>query len=236
MNTIVAESLDYLATELEQRAGPSPTPARLQEAVRAVLQPLIKLHKRVLFDGDGYSAEWHQEAERRQLPHLKDSVEALPVLASPKTISLFEKYKVLSRVELESRVHIYLEKYNKQLLIESEAMVLLGRQMIVPAAWQHQTRLAQAIAATESAGVSCKDQKVELQELVNLIYRFSAALSALAEADNQPDPDPFKQAHFLREQVLPLMRAVRALGDQLEMVVSADLWPLPSYRELLFSL
>jgi glutamine synthetase len=236
MNTIVAESLDHVATELEKRAGSSPSPARLQEAVREVLQSLIKMHKRVIFNGDGYSAEWHQEAERRGLPHLKDSVEALPVLASAKTIALFEKYKVLNRVELESRVHIYLEKYIKQLLIESEAMVVLGRQMILPAAWQHQTRLAQAITATEGAGVSCKDQQVVLQELVNLIYRFNAALTSLAEADNNPDPDPFKQARYLRDKVLPLMRSVRELGDQLEMVVSADLWPLPSYRELLFIL
>jgi glutamine synthetase len=168
------------------------------------------------------------------LPHLRDSVDALPVIASPKSVELFEKYKVLNRVELESRVHIYLEKYVKQLLIESEAMVLIGRQMILPAAWQHQTRLAQAIHSTESVGVPCPDQKAQLQELVDLIYRFNAALSALAEADNQPDPDPFKQARYLRDVVLPLMRTVRQLGDELEIVVSSDLWPLPTYRELLF--
>lgn len=236
MNTIVAESLDFVATELERHAGPSPSPTRLQEAVRTVLQDIIKKHKRVVFNGDGYTAEWHAEAERRGLPHMRDSVSALPVLASEKAVHLFEKYKVLNHAELESRVHIYLEKYVKQLLIESEAMVLIGRQMILPAAWQHQTRLAQAVSATESAGVACKDQKVGLQELVDLIYRFNSALSALAEADNQPDPDPFKQAAYLRDKVLPLMRSVRSLGDQLEMIVSADLWPLPSYRELLFVL
>lgn len=234
MNTIVAESLDHVATELEERAGPNPTPAKLQEAVRAVLQNIVKQHKRVLFDGDGYSLEWHQEAERRGLPHLRDSVDALPVLASNKAFQLFEKYKVLNHDELESRVHIYLEKYIKQLLIESEAMVLLGRQMILPAAWQHQTRLANAITATQAAGVNCQDQQVVLEELVKLIYRFNTALTALSEADNDPDPDHFKQTRYLRDQVLPLMRAVRTLGDQLEMVVSADLWPLPSYRELLF--
>jgi glutamine synthetase len=234
MNTIVAESLDYLASELEKRLGTGPSPAALPQAVCSLLQEVVARHKRVIFNGDGYSAEWHHEAERRGLPHLRDSVEALPVLGAPKTVVLFEKYRVLNRVELESRVHIYLEKYVKQLLIESEAMVLLGRQMILPAAWQHQTRLAQAITATEAAGAPCKDQRVVLQELVDLIYRFNSAVSALAEADNQPDADPLKQARYLRDEVLPLMRSVRSLGDQLEMVVSADLWPLPTYRELLF--
>jgi glutamine synthetase len=234
MNTIVAESLDYVATELEKRMGAAKSPAALEQAVCTVLQEIVAQHKRVIFNGDGYSAEWHREAERRGLPHLRDSVDALPVLAASKSIDLFEKYRVLNRVELESRVHIYLEKYVKQLLIESESMVLLGRQMILPAAWQHQTRLAQAVTATESAGVACKDQRVALQQLVDLIYRFNAAVTALAEADNHPDPDPLKQARYLRDEVLPLMRSVRDLGDQLEMVISVDLWPLPTYRELLF--
>src|SRR5205823_1799028 len=103
MNTIVAESLDYLASELERRAGPAPSSAKLQEAAVAVLKEVIKAHKRVIFNGDGYSAEWHDEAERRGLPHLRDTVEALPVLAMPKTVTLFEKYRVLNQVELESR-------------------------------------------------------------------------------------------------------------------------------------
>jgi glutamine synthetase len=234
INTIVAESLDFLATEIEKRSGPTPASERLAEAVLAVLQDVIKTHKRVIYNGDGYSAEWHQEAERRGLAHLKDSVDALPVLASPKASRLFQKYQVLTHVELESRVHIYVEKYVKQILIEAEAMVVVGQQLILPAAWQHQARLAQSITSTQAAGVACNDQKVVLQELVNLIYRFNTALGALAEADNQPDPDPFKQARYLRDEVLPLMRAVRSLGDQLEMVISADLWPLPTYRELLF--
>jgi glutamine synthetase len=236
MNTIVAESLDDLATELENLVGPNPSQEQLKKAVTTVLQKLIKEHKRVLFNGDGYSAEWHQEAERRGLPHLRDTVEALPVLGSERVSQLFEKYKVLSHVEVESRLHIYLEKYVKQLLIESESMVLMARQLILPAAVQHQTRLAQAVAATMQAGVGCKDQQVELTEFVKLVYRFTSAVSALAEADNEPDPDLLKQARYLRDHVIPLMQTVRELADQLEMTVAADLWPLPSYREMLFSL
>lgn len=236
MNTIVAESLDDLATELEQQTGPSPTSEKLQEAVRTTLQKLIKTHKRVLFNGDGYSAEWHREAERRGLPHLRDTVEALPVFGNERSIQLFEKYKVLNRVEMESRLHIYLEKYVKQMLIESESMVLIARQLIMPAALQHQTRLAEAVVATTQAGVACKDQQVVLAELVNLIYRFNSAVTALAQADNEPDADALKQAKYMRDHVIPLMNTVRDLGDQLEMTVAANLWPFPSYRELLFSL
>jgi hypothetical protein len=111
-------------------------------------------------------------------------------------------------------------------------MALMARQMILPAAVQHQTGLARAVAATMQAGVACKDQQVALQEFVNLVYRFNLAISARAEADNEP----LKQARYLCDTVIPLMNTVRELGDQLEMNVAADLWPIPSYRELLFSL
>src|SRR5262249_11201646 len=96
MNTIVAESLDYLATRLEKKVGPKPAAEKLEQAVLVLLQEVISSHKRVIFNGDGYSAEWHREAERRGLPHLRDTVEALPVLGAPQVIALFEKYRVLN--------------------------------------------------------------------------------------------------------------------------------------------
>src|SRR5207247_1657187 len=118
LNTAVAESLDYVATELERVAGGNPTPERLNQAVFQVLPQIITKHKRVIFNGDNYTAEWHAEAEKRDLPHLRDCLSAIPVLSSPKNIALFEKYKVLTASEVESRTHIFLEKYSKELLIE----------------------------------------------------------------------------------------------------------------------
>ena len=234
MNTIAAESLDVLATELEKAVGANPSKDRLEKAVRDVLQKTIKAHKRIIFNGDNYSEQWQSEAEKRGLPNLKNSVEATPVLSSEKSVALFGKYKVLSRVEIDSRVHAAMEKYAKQLQIESEAMVLMARQLILPAALQHQGRLAQVVTATQAAGVECKDQKAALEELVDLVYRFNATLTALAEADNYADEDPLEQARYMKEKVCPLMDSLREFGDQLETIVAADLWPIPSYRELLF--
>jgi glutamine synthetase len=234
MNTIVAESLDELATALEKEVGGQPTREKLEEAVRKHLQRIIGDHRRVIFNGDGYSAEWHKEAQRRGLPNLKDSVAAIPMLATDASIRLFGKYQVLSEVEIKSRVHAYMEKYAKQLLIESETMVLMARQLILPAVIAHETRLAEAVAALKAAGADSKDRKAMLQEFSDVVYRFCATLTSLAEADNYEVEDPIEQARHMNEKVLPLMGSLREITDDLETRVSTDLWPLPSYRELLF--
>jgi glutamine synthetase len=234
LNTIVAESLDYLAGRLEEEAGSDPGPEQLETAVRKVLQDVIHAHKRVLFNGDNYSAEWHAEAERRGLPNLKDSVEALPGLASEKACTLFAKYNVLNEAELGSRVNAYVEKYVKQLLIESETMVMLARQQILPAAHAHQARLARVVASTQAAGIACDEQKAELEGFVRLVHEFTTTTAALAQADNDEDADPIAEARRLKQVVVPMMDRLRRLADELENRVAADLWPLPSYRELLF--
>ena len=117
-----------------------------QQGVISVLKKLIKQHKRVIFDGDNYSEEWHAEAGRRGLPNLKDSVEAFNVLKARKNVDLFRKYGVLGKAEYESRIHIGVEKYIKQLAIEAETMVSMARGLILPAALEHQRRMAEAVA------------------------------------------------------------------------------------------
>jgi glutamine synthetase len=234
LSTIVAESLDFIATELEAAVGPSPAREKVQKAALPVLQQLITRHKRVLFNGDSYSAEWHAEAERRGLPHLRDCLTAIPVLGAPKNLVLLEKYGVLSRNEVESRVQVFMEKYAKELLIESEAMVLLGRQVILGAALEHQTRLANAVVSCTAAGVECKNTRAMLESFVALTTRFNETLDALDEADNHQVHAPFEQARTMKSRVVPLMEALRKLGDELETRIPSDLWPLPSYRELMF--
>ncbi len=181
LNTIAAESLDYMATELEKVAGKTPTPARLQAAVLSVLKKVIRQHKRVIFGGDNYSAEWHDEAEERGLPHFRDSVEAFAVLRQKKIADLFKKYGVLSKAELDSRTHIAYEKYIKQIDIEAQTMISMARTMILPAALQHQAKVAQAVSVTEAAGVKCVDTHQALGEFVNLVSRFREALSQPGE-------------------------------------------------------
>ena len=234
LNTIVAESLDYLAGELEQAAGRRPSAAKQQEAVLTVLKKVLKAHKRVIFDGDGYSEAWHKEAERRGLPTLRDSVAAFPVLKARKTTALFEKYGVLSKAEVESRWHIAVEKYVKQMTIEAETMVAMARSMILPAALQHQTLMAETVAATESADVACKDEKKALSEFVALVAGFRAAIAKLEKLVAHGDGEPEAHAEQVARKLRPAMDELRALADQLEVHTAAELWPVPTYRELLF--
>lgn len=234
MNTIVAESLDYVATHLEKEVGANPPKEKLMAAARSLLQQMIKQHKRVIFNGDGYAAEWHAEAERRGLPNLRDCVAAIPKLGTEKSIQIFEKYQVLNRQELQSRVTAYLEKYTKQILIESETMVMMGRQMILPAAIAHETRLGEAVAALKNAGADHKERLAMLQHFSEKVRQFTTTLEGLAEADNLESHDPLEHATYMKEKIIPLMKVLRSAGDELENHVSADLWPLPSYRELLF--
>lgn len=229
LNTMVAESLDYIATELEARLPESTSNEQRREAAVSVMQGIIRDHKRIIFNGDNYSAEWHAEAERRGLPNLRDSVAAIPALGTEKNVELFEKYSVLSREEVESRVHIFMEKYTKELQIESEAMVLIGRQIILPAAVEYQMHLATALSATEAAGAQAPHLRKTLEGFVDLVERYGRTLDALGEADIQSE-----DARYVKDKVIPLMNELRGLADQLETRVASDLWPMPSYRELLF--
>jgi len=237
LNAAVAESLDYVATQLDKAIGKNPTPAKLESSVRDLLRKLIKQHKRVLFNGDGYSEGWHKEAEKRGLPHLRDSVDALPVLKTKKAVDLFSKYKILDRDETLSRAIIFVEKYVKQVTIEAETMGAMARQLILPAAVLHQTRLAEAVASTQAADVDCEDQRQHLEEYVDLLARFRRATDALEKAsshEGEAGDDPMAHAQHIKAHVKPAMADLRELGDELEKQVSDDLWPLPTYRDLLF--
>ena len=234
LNTIVAESLDYVAGELEKAVGAKPTAAKLQLGVIAVLKHLIKDHKRVIFDGDNYSEEWHAEAERRGLPNLKDSVEAFGVLRAKKNGELFKKYGVLSPAEHDSRTQIAIEKYIKQLGIEAETMVSMARNQILPAALKHQQQVAEAIAATKAAGVDCADTTDALRSFVGLVTRLRTTTAAVERAAAHQDPDPTKHAAQISRELKPAMADLRVVVDTLETLIAADLWPLPTYRDLLF--
>ena len=234
MNTIVAESLDHIATELESATRKKTGKQSLEAAVKALLKSLIKEHKRVIFNGDGYSQEWHEEAEKRGLPNLTNSEQAYKVYGSKKAKDLFKKYGVLKPAELASRQHIFYEKYNTQMQIESEQMVLLGRQYILPAAMQHQAVLAETVSVSEEAGVDVKGAKAELVSFAATVDAFRKAIDKLDKADDKKDEDPVKQARYIVGTIIPLMTECRTHGDRLETYVAADLWPLPSYREMLF--
>ena len=234
LNTIVAESLDYVATELERAVGAKPSPARLQAGVISVLKKIIKQHKRVIFDGDNYSEEWHTEAGRRGLPNLKDSVEAFNVLRARKNIDLFRKYGVLSRAEYESRIHIAVEKYVKQLTIEAETMASIARGHILPAALEHQRRTAEAVAATKAAGIDAGETLRALRGFVDLVDEFRRRIAEVERLSGHHESDPTKHAAQQARELKPAMARLRESGDAIESLVAAELWPMPTYRDMLF--
>jgi glutamine synthetase len=236
INVIVAEALDDIATDLEKALGANPTAAKLEQTVKKVLKSLVSEHKRIIFNGDNYAQEWHAEAERRGLPNLKHSVEAIPVLRSRESVALFKKYGVLTKPELESRVHILSEKYAKTCLIEAEQMLSIGRTMIVPAAMEHQSRMAEAVAATEGAGVDCDASRLALADFVELTSQLHAILGTLRSAlDHEVDLEekPHQAAEYVKKTVHPILEDLREVVDELEQTVADELWPLPTYRELM---
>jgi glutamine synthetase len=232
LNTIVAESLDYIATKLEADVKSGKT---LNAAVQALLPTIIKEHKRVVFNGDNYSEQWHKEAEKRGLPNLKNTVDCLPVVLKKETVELFKKYRVYTEKELASRYNILAENYAKTVNIEGQLMLYLARTMILPACVRYQGEVATSVNATKAAGVDHSSQLEYLKTLAATISDFQHATTKLDKALHQhADGDAFAHARHMRDAVLAPMAELRKLGDTLETMVADDHWPLPTYREILF--
>ncbi|HEY7116078.1 MAG TPA: glutamine synthetase III [Tepidisphaeraceae bacterium] len=232
LNTIVAESLDFIASKLESEVKGGKD---INKAIQELLPPIVKESKRVIFNGNNYAEEWHNEAAKRGLPNHKNTIEVLPVVTRKDTIELFTKYKVYSERELTSRYNIFAEKYVKEVSIEANTMVNIAKTMILPAALRYQAQVAQAVNATKAAGVDAGAQADHLKELTATLSKFQAATGALDHAaHHKHSGEPFADAKSTRDNVLPKMVELRALGDALETMVADDLWPLPTYREMLF--
>ncbi len=235
LNTIVAESLDHIATQLEKRVGRSAGPARLESAVKGLLRELVRQHKRIVFDGDNYSAEWHAEAARRGLPILKTTADALPALAAKSAVALFEKYGVLTRRELHARVDVNLEKYNRTVGIEARALVSMLKREVLPAALRFQTELGHSVGALQAANVDARETKAQLEYVVDLTGRLHRQIEVVEHAEAHKADSPKTHAEHVRDRLLPAMAEARALSDALEQIIPDDLWPLPRYAEMLFT-
>jgi glutamine synthetase len=231
MNTIICESLDYCATKLEAAAPKSPED--LHASVQSLLAEIITQCEPIVFNGDGYSAEWHQEAARRGLLNLSTSVDALAELKAPKVHALFAKYGVLTERELESRLDIYLEQYCKTVRVEALQTMEMARTLIFPAAIRYQNELASTCANLKLVGYEFDtDTLDQVTELVKCLQRGIQALSKTL-AHHDAGGLQAEAAHFC-EEVLPAMSMVRTYADELEGWVADDLWPLPTYQEMLF--
>ena len=230
LNTIVAESLDYVTTELEKAGGSDP--AKLNVAVQKVLQDIMAKHGDVIFNGDNYTQAWHDEAEKRGLPNLKTCIEALPQLTSPDVLAIFEKYGVLSPRELQSRQDIYAEQYVKTILTEAKLMVEIARTSIFPAAVRYQSQLASACTNLKQLGYTFDTDT--LDEVTKLVKLLQDGATALEKTLAHHSSGVLEEARHCCHQILPAMMKVRDAADKLEGLVADDLWPLPTYQEMLF--
>ena len=230
LNTIVAESLDFIATELQKKTGGDTT--RLPAAVEELLQKLISDHKAVIFNGNGYSQEWQEEARSRGLPNLKATPEALDALVAPATITMFEKYGVLSEREVRSRYEIYMERYCKDLNTEAQAALQIAKTMILPAAYRYQGELVDIATKLKTLGQS--PHLGTLDKLTRLVGELEGGIEALDHAATHQGCDIRGEVAHFHDDVVPAMLVIRNTADQLEAILPDDLWPLPTYREMLF--
>ncbi len=232
LNVAVTESLDYVATELEKQLKEG---KKLQAAVKTLLTKLIKDNKRIIFNGNNYSDEWATEARKRGLLNHRTSVDAYGEVMKPEVIKAFEKYSVLNERELRARFDVALEQYNKTVNIEAQLMVLMANRYILPAAIRYLGQVAESVAAVKAAGATTRESKKTLDELVKLADEAKVRVDKLQELlEHEGNGDPEKHAKWFRDEVIPAMTALRETGDALESIVPHDLWPLPTYREMLF--
>jgi glutamine synthetase len=220
LNTIASEAIDRMSSELEAQLKGGAT---LEKAILAIVKSSYKEHSRVVFNGDGYSQEWHDEAAKRGLANLRSTVDALPWIVDKTTVDLFKKHKVLTKRELEARYDVYVEQYSTKVNIEAEVAASIARTLLLPAALRHLTEL-------KAAGV--ESLVLETEELVDELV---SGILALEKVNlEHPEVEGIEHATYMRDSVLPAMETVRESADKLERIVADDLWPLPKYAEMLF--
>jgi glutamine synthetase len=232
LNVAVAESLDYVASELEKglKSG-----KKLQAAVKDLLTKIVKENKQIIFNGNNYADSWQKEAAKRGLLNHKTSVDAFGEVLKPEVVKTFEKYGVLNERELKARYEIALEQYIKTLNIEGQLMVLMANRYILPAAISYQGQVASSVSAVKAAGASAKEAKKSLDTLLALTDEFKARTDKLQHLlEHEGNGGAEKHAKYFRDKVIPAMVALRETGDSLEGVVPHNIWPLPTYREMLF--
>ena len=231
LNAAMTESLDYIATELETSTARG---EELNKAVSKLLTKITKAHKRIVFNGNNYAASWEKDAARRKLLNLKNTVDALPQLVTKEVLNLLDKYKILNGREVHARYEIFLENYNKTINVEGNLMVLMANRYILPAALEYQKGIAQSVSAVRSAGGASVQGKKLLAVYTKLVDRFKAQADALASLLDHNGGSAEKHAKYMRDKIVPAMAKLRDLGDQIEVLTPHEIWPLPTYREMLF--
>ena len=229
LNTIVAEAFADACDILEKADD-------FDLAVHDLIKEYLTDNQRIIFNGNGYSDEWVAEAERRGLPNIKSMVEAIPAITTDKSIKLFERFSVFTKAELESRAEIQYEAYAKAINIEARTMIDMASKQFLPAFIKYTKTLADTVLAVKEAGVDAAVQTEALKEVSALMAETKAALDVLVKVTDEAaaKEEGEVQANFYHSDVVPAMEALRAPVDKLEMIVDKDLWPMPSYGDLVF--
>jgi len=229
LNTIAADVLGAFADELE---GAQDVEAALAELIRREMTA----HQRIIFNGNGYTDEWVAEAARRGLPNLKGMVDAIPELTRKESIELFERHGVYTEKELVARADVSYELYAKTINIEALTMIDMVGKDVLPAVIGYATELAQGVAAVEGIGLDASVQRELLTRVTVLLRQTNAALADLREKQARASVLTGEaQAHAYYEEVCPAMQVLRAPVDHLEMIISGEKWPMPTYGDLLFN-
>ena len=232
LNTIVAEELRKFADELEQAED-------FEAAVHELVRRTYVEHKRIIFDGNGYSDEWRAEAERRGLPNIANSIDAVEAFTDDIVVELFGKHGVLSRLELQSRAEIRYENYVKQINIEAKTMIDIASKQIRPAVVKYAGEVARSVAAVKAIGIDASAEEelmIEIAANLNLFHERLKVLAEVTEQANLLKGDSKSQAIFCRDYVFQAMKELREPADKLEMLVDESVWPFPTYGELLYNI
>ena len=231
LNAIVAEAFSDAADELEKSDD-------FEMAVHDLIKKNLTEHQRIIFEGNGYSQEWVEEAKRRGLPNTPSTIEAVPALTTDKAVKLFEKFGIFTKTELESRVEITYENYAKVKNIEALTMIDMAAKQIIPACMKYERNLASTINEVREAGAVFGAETEKLQKTANLIDEAQEALDHLREIVDQAQKitDVKKLAFYYKDTVVPAMDALRAPCDRLETIVDKKAWPFPTYEDMLFEL
>jgi len=187
-----------------------------------------------VFNGNNYAAEWEKEAGKRKLLNLKNTVDALPQLVTKDAIKLLERYKILNEREIHARYEIFLENYNKTINVEGQLMVLMANRYILPAALEYQMHIGQSVAAVRAGGGRSAQGKKLLGAYTKLVDKFKGQTDVLTKALDHSGGSAEKHAKYMRDKVVPAMAKLRDIGDEIEVLTPHAIWPLPTYREMLF--
>ena len=227
LNTAVAESLRVFADELEG------TPD-LEAALTALVRRELAAHRRIIFNGNGYSKEWEEEAARRGLLNLRSTPDALPLYTSEKNVALFTRHGVYTLEEMKSREEIGLEEYNKTIHIEAETMLRMISRQILPACLDYSGKLASSAAVKADLGIDAATEKALVSEISAKAAQLAAAQSLLQQKEDGVPEDVHEAASYYHAQVIPAMEEARAAADSLELLVGKESWPFPVYEDILF--